>query len=149
MQAQKSESAKKWKFLKQKNKMKGKLLFLFAPLMTVSCGIFLGENSRYFSYKMQSGAVVQLSISENRLPLTERRTLIVKSASDYPLRGRNCDDAELKKFSDEVWSEIAKNENLAEIKSATMMLNKEYIQATPKYCEFKYSRKSGDEWIED
>lgn len=121
--------------------MKRKLSILLLQVVTISCGIFLGENPRSFIYKSRSGDI-PFMLSENRLPLTERRSLIVKSAGNYPLKGRDCEDSELKNFSDEVWSEIAKRDDVAEIKSATIMLEKESVQGVPKYCEYGYSRKN-------
>jgi hypothetical protein len=129
--------------------MKKKSLLLFLPVMTISCGVFLGENPRSFMYKMESGEAVSFHISENRFPFTERRSLIVKSTGKYPLKGIDCEDLELKKFSDEVWFQIAKKNDLAGIKSATVMLEKESVQGTPKYCDFGYSRKNSGEWIQD
>ena len=123
-------------------------LLLFLALTTVSCGIFLGENPRSLTCKMKSGEVLRFSLSENRFPLTERRTLIVKLGS-YSLKGRDCEDPELKRFSNEAWTEIAKSAEPAGIKSATMMLEKETIQGTPKYCYFRYSKKNNGEWIQD
>lgn len=128
--------------------MKRNLPILFLPLVTISCGIFLGENPRSFVYQDESGKI-SFMLSENRLPLTEMRSLIVKSTSNYPLRGTDCADAELKKFSEKVWSEIAKRDDLAGINSATMMLEKESVQGVPKYCEFGYSREKKGGWIQD
>ena len=129
--------------------MKIKLLLLFLAMMTISCGIFLGENPRSFKYKMESGETLGFSISENRLPFTERRKVIVKSSSNYPLKGRDCKDSELKKFSNDMWAEFVKSDELAGIRSGTMMLEKESVQGTPKYCDFSYSRKDNGEWIQD
>lgn len=135
--------------MRQKNEMKIKLLFLFLTMMTLCCGVFLGENRRSLVYKMESGETVGFSIFENRFPFTEKRYLIVKSGSNYPLRGRNCEDLELKEFSNKVWSEVAKNDNLTGIKSATIMLEKESVQGTPKYCQFGYSKAENGEWIQE
>lgn len=121
--------------------MRKKSVILFLPLAAISCGIFLGENPRSFIYKSESGDI-PFMLSENRLPLTQRRSLIVKSAGNYPLKGRDCEDSELKVFSDNVWSEIAKRDDVAGIKSATIMLEKESVQGVPKYCEYGYSRNN-------
>ena len=129
--------------------MKIKLLLSFLPIMTISCGVFLGENPRSFVYKTESGITLRFSLSENRFPLTEKRTLIAKSASNYPLKGKDCEDLELKQFIDEVWSEIVKKDDLTGIKSATVMLEKESVQGTPKYCDFSYSRKDNNEWVQN
>lgn len=111
-----------------------------------SCGLFLGENQRQVVYKSESGTAIQLIISENRLPFSEKRSLVVRSVSDYPLKGRDCEDFELKNFSNEVWSEVVRNNDLSRIASATIVLEKGSVQSRPEYCDFAYSREDGGEW---
>lgn len=130
--------------------MKIKPFLLFLAMTTISCGVFLGENPRSFKYKMKSGETLGFGVSENRFPFTERRTVIVKSGGNYPLKGKDCKDSELKKFSDEIWAEFIKSDELAGIRSGTMVLEKEaVVQGKPEDCYFKYSREDNGEWIQD
>lgn len=73
----------------------------------------------------------------------------MKSGGNYPFKGRDCEDSELKKFSNDAWFAFVKSDELAEIRSGTMMLEKESGQGAPKYCDFSYSRKDNGEWIQD
>ena len=125
--------------------MKKNLLILGLLLIT-SCGYF-DENIRYPTYKLESGEKVKLVIFERKEFFSEKRNLYL-NGRDYNLKGRECEDAELKNFSNELWSETAAQNDLSKIESGTISLFKrQKNESTPEFCKYIYTRKENGEWI--
>ena len=109
-----------------------------------ACGLFT-ENHRDFKYKTVDGKEIKLNIHEEKHPLSEK--ILVVYGNDYPLKGMDCEDAALKNFTDEMWGKIAKQNDLAEIKSGTIHLLKRQKEAMPENCNYVYKRQENGEWI--
>lgn len=123
-----------------------RILVTLSLLFLISCGLFT-ENHRSVKYNLANGNEIILTMFEVKYPLLEKS--LFAYVNDYPLKGRNCEDFELKNFSSKLWSEIAKRNNLLEINSGTMHLLKKQGQATPEYCGYAFSREGNGEWIQN
>ena len=78
----------------------------------------------------------------------EERNLYIHTNNKL-LTGKDCEDAEFKKFSNEVWTVVVKESDLSNIKTGTIRLFKQYKednQAIPEFCDFIYSRRENGEW---
>lgn len=120
-------------------------LFIISLLFLTSCSYFR-ENYRETNFKMKSGTAIRLIIFESTSPF--RENYLVVYANDYPLKGRDCEDIELKNFSRELWAELAGREDLSKLKSGSLTLLKRQLETKPENCRFTYSKR-GDEWIQD
>jgi hypothetical protein len=121
-----------------------KKLFVLILFFFTSCGLY-EENHRNVKYNLADGTEVGLRMYERQYPLTQRRlTVYGRKAS---LEGRDCEDAELNNFSDKVWSEIVKQNDLSNINAGTIFWSQGMLNpATPKYCTFTYEKKDNGEW---
>lgn len=122
-----------------------KILFILSLLIFINSCSYFRENYRETSYTVESGERISLIMYEMKEFFGEKRTLYAYG-NDYNLKGRKCDDAELKKFSKELWAEIARQNNLAEIKSGIINLLRRQSESTPEYCNFIYSKNENGEW---
>lgn len=124
-----------------------KKLFVFILFFFTSCGLY-EENHRNVKYNLADGTEIGLRMYERQYPLTQRE--LIAYAGEYSLKGRDCEDAELKNFSDKVWSEIVKQNDLSIVKAGTIFWFQEMLNnATPKYCTFTYTKKDNGEWTKN
>lgn len=86
-------------------------------------------------------------IYEEEYPFSER--VLIVHGNEYALKGRDCEDVELKKFSDELWTEIEKQNDLSKIKSGTISLLKQQKEAVPENCRYVYKRSENGEWTKN
>lgn len=120
-----------------------KILLILSLMFLTSCSYFR-ENYREVNFKMENETVIHLIIFESTVPLSERSLVVY--GNEYPLKGRDCEDSELKAFSNKLWSEIAEQNDLSKLNSGTMHLLQKQTESMPTYCSYNYSKGNNGEW---
>ncbi len=127
-----------------------KKLFILSLLVFINSCSYFRENYRETSYTVESGERIRLIMYEMNEFFGAERNLYIHTGNQS-LTGKDCEDAEFKTFSNEVWAVVAKENDLSKIKTGTIRLFKQYKndnQTIPEFCDFIYSRRENGEWIE-
>lgn len=120
-----------------------KILLIISLLFLTSCSYFR-ENYRETNFKMENGTVLHLIMFESTVPLTERSLVVY--ANGHPMFGKECEEPEFKSFSNQLWSEIVKQNNLSQLKSGQLRFLQNQTQAKPTFCNYYYSKNQNGEW---
>ncbi len=120
-----------------------KILLIISLLFLTSCSYFR-ENYRETNFKMENGTVLHLVMFESTVPLTERSLVVY--GNGHPMFGKECEEPEFKSFSNQLWSEIVKQNDLSQLKSGQLRFLQSQTQATPTFCNYYYSKNKNGEW---
>jgi len=120
-----------------------KNFFILSLLFLGACGLY-EENHRTVKYDLENGSQVELRLYELEYPLMAK-TLQVFVNGGY-LNGKYCEDANLRIFGNEIWSETVKQNDLSAITSGVVTFSGSQGQPTPYLCKYYYSKKKNGEW---
>lgn len=121
-----------------------RILLVLSLLFLPCCGLFT-ENHRELVYRLENGKEVKLTMYEENYPLAKGKILRVY-LNGYTLEGKSCEDPEAKKIADEIWTEVAKKDNLSAVYSGGIRILRRQTEAIPEFCDYPYSRKGNGEW---
>lgn len=123
-----------------------KILLIISLLFLTSCSYFR-ENYRESNFKMENGTVLHLIMFESTVPLSERSLVVY--GNGHPMYGKECEDPEFKNFSNQLWSEIVKQNDLSHLNAGMLTFVQGQNGVTPIFCNFRYSKNKNGEWIMD
>lgn len=121
-----------------------KFFFAASLLLMVSCSFFR-ENYRTVKYNVESGSQINLIMYEEKELFGEKRSLRTY-INDYYLKGSECKAGELQKFSNELWAEIIKKNDLSAIQSGTLYFLRNQSESKPEYCGYIYLKTESGGW---